>query len=112
MYAKKKKSIQKALLPLVHSHSVSYGQFKRRLVDFLSIEYCYKRRCDYFSIFGGLRRSTSRSSHISEGRGTKSIVLNQGLYYIKRPGAESGFWSRVEGNMSRVEGAKSRVLRK
>ena len=39
------------------------------------------------SIFGGLRRSTSQSSHISEGRGAKSIVLNQGLYYIKRPGA-------------------------
>ena len=43
--AKKKKSwsreilIQKAPLPLVHSHSVSYGRFKRRLVDFLSIEY-------------------------------------------------------------------------
>ena len=37
------------------------------------------------SIFGGLRRSTSQSSHISEGRGAKSIVLNQGLYYIKRP---------------------------
>ena len=31
--------IQKARLPLVHSHSVSYGRFKRRLVDFLSIEY-------------------------------------------------------------------------
>ena len=31
--------IQKAPLPLVHSHSVSYGRFKRRLVDFLSIEY-------------------------------------------------------------------------
>ena len=29
----------KAPLPLVHSHSVSYGRFKRRLVDFLSIEY-------------------------------------------------------------------------
>ena len=28
--------IQKAPLPLVHSHSVSYGRFKRRLVDFLS----------------------------------------------------------------------------
>ena len=37
------------------------------------------------SIFGGLRRSASQSSHISEGRGAKSIVLNQGLYYIKRP---------------------------
>ena len=41
--AKKKKSwsreilIQKAPLPLVHSRSVSYGRFKRRLVDFLSI---------------------------------------------------------------------------
>ena len=31
--------IQKSPLPLVHSHSVSYGRFKRRLVDFLSIEY-------------------------------------------------------------------------
>ena len=31
--------IQKAPLPFVHSHSVSYGWFKRRLVDFLSIEY-------------------------------------------------------------------------
>ena len=31
--------IQKAPLPLVHSHSVSYGRFKRRLVDFLPIEY-------------------------------------------------------------------------
>ena len=31
--------IQKAPLPLVHSHSVSYGRFKLRLVDFLSIEY-------------------------------------------------------------------------
>ena len=31
--------IQKTPLPLVHSHSVSYGRFKRRLVDFLSIEY-------------------------------------------------------------------------
>ena len=31
--------IQKAPLPLVHSHSVSYGRFKRRLVDFLSIEH-------------------------------------------------------------------------
>ena len=31
--------IQKAPLPLVHSHSVSYGRFKRRLVDFLSIEW-------------------------------------------------------------------------
>ena len=39
------------------------------------------------SIFGGLGRSTSRSLHISEGQGAKSIVLNQGLYYIKRPGA-------------------------
>ena len=39
------------------------------------------------SIFGGLRRSASQSSHISEGRGAKSIVLNQGLYYIKRPWA-------------------------
>ena len=29
--------IQKAPLPFVHSHSVSYGWFKRRLVDFLSI---------------------------------------------------------------------------
>ena len=28
--------IQIAPLPLVHSHSVSYGRFKRRLVDFLS----------------------------------------------------------------------------
>ena len=37
------------------------------------------------SIFGGLRRSASQSLHISEGRGAKSIVLNQGLYYIKRP---------------------------
>ena len=37
------------------------------------------------SIFGGLRRSASQSSHISEGRGAKSIVLHQGLYYIKRP---------------------------
>ena len=31
--------IQESLLPLVHSHSVAYGRFKRRLVDFLSIEY-------------------------------------------------------------------------
>ena len=30
--------IQKAPLPFVHSHSVSYGWFKRRLVDFLSID--------------------------------------------------------------------------
>ena len=30
--------IGKAPLPLVNSHSVSYGRFKRRLVDFLSIE--------------------------------------------------------------------------
>ena len=28
--------IQIAPLPLVHSHSVSYGRFKRRLVDFPS----------------------------------------------------------------------------
>ena len=34
-----RKLIQKVPLPLVHSHSVSYGRFKRRLVDFLSIEY-------------------------------------------------------------------------
>ena len=33
--------IQKALLPLVHSHSVSYGRFLRRLVDFFSIEFFY-----------------------------------------------------------------------
>ena len=33
--------IQKAPLPLVHSHSVSYDRFKRRLVEFLSIEYFY-----------------------------------------------------------------------
>ena len=31
--------IQKAPLPLFHGHSVSDGGFKRRLVDFLSIEY-------------------------------------------------------------------------
>ena len=37
-----RKLIQKVPLPLVHSHSVSYGRFKRRFacfVDFLSIEY-------------------------------------------------------------------------
>ena len=31
--------IEKAPLPLVHGHSVSYGRFKRRLADFLSIDY-------------------------------------------------------------------------
>ena len=37
-----RKLIKKVPLPFVHSHSVSYGRFKRRfacLVDFLSIEY-------------------------------------------------------------------------
>ena len=35
------------------------------------------------------RRWTSRSSHICEGGGAKSIVLNQGLHYIRRPWAVS-----------------------
>ena len=46
--AKKKKSwsleilIQKAPLPLVRNHSVSYGRFKRRLVD--SVQYLMERK--------------------------------------------------------------------
>ena len=41
--------IKKVPSPLVHSHSVSYGRFKRRLVDFLSIEYWTLRARNFTS---------------------------------------------------------------